>query len=403
MKNKGKKQDSVSDPYQALSYRIIVYHRSDCRKTDGKAPIMLEVNMMNQRIRINTKVMIPPAAWDAENLTIRKNFPDYKNLNLIVQNCKARINDIFVRYKLQFKELTPSILQSEYLKPSVNIDFLEFMDAAILERKGELTESSLAQHRAHLNKLKEFRPQLTFSELTEDFFVDYQRWLKNNKENGQNTRWNSIKTIRTYINIAKRRKLIDENPLDQMPVRQGKTDRGYLDEMELQRLVNLYRAGTLPDNYQRALRHYLFCCFTSIRISDLKRIQMEDIISNILVLMPYKTKNVDAHTVRIPLNKMAIQLIKDESPYRVKGFCFTPYSEARSRLFMKDVFVHAKILKKLSFHSSRHTFATIFLSKTKNLVALQKILGHSHIERTMIYAHIMTSEIESEMKAMDSF
>lgn len=399
----GKTITSVQNPYQSFSYRIITYHRAVYVKKDGKAPIMLEVNMMNQRVRINTEVNIPPVAWDSENLTIKKTYPDAKNLNLIVQGCRARINDIFVRYKLQFKDLTPDILVNEYERPSVNVDFLVFMEAAIKERKGELTDSSLAQHTSHLNKLKEFKEKVYFSELTEDFFVDYQRWLKTKKTNGQNTRWNSIKTLRTYINIAKRRKLIEANPLDHMPVKQAKSERGYLDEDELQRLVDLYQSGTLPDNYHRALRHYLFCCFTSIRISDLIRIRMEDIFANILILMPYKTKNVNAQTVKIPLNKMAIQLIKDESPYRIKGFCFTPYSEPRSRLFMKDVFVHAKIVKKLSFHSSRHTFATIFLKKTKNLLALQKILGHTHIERTMIYAHILTGEIEQEMKAMDCF
>lgn len=399
----GKNDQSVLDPYSAFSHRIITYHRTVCRKSDGKAPIMLEVNLMNQRIRFNTDVLVPPAAWDQDNLIIRKNYTDYKNLNLIVQNCRARINDIFVRYKLQFKDLTPDVLVNEYERPSVNVDFLVFMDAAITERKGELTDSSMAQHKAHLNKLKEYKSVIYFSELTEDFFAGYQRWLKTKKTNGQNTRWNSLKSIKTYINIAKRRKLIEVNPLEHMPVKQAKSERGFLDEDELQRLVDLYRAGTLPDNYHRALRHYLFCCFTSIRISDLKRIRMEDIISNILVLMPYKTKNVNAQTVKIPLNKLARQLIKDESPYRFKGFCFIPYSEPRSRLFMKDVFIHAKIYKKLSFHSSRHTFATIFLKKTKNLAALQKILGHTKIEQTMIYAHILTQDIEDEMKAMDCF
>jgi integrase len=120
-------------------------------------------------------------------------------------------------------------------------------------------------------------------------------------------------------------------------------------------------------------------------------------------MMPYKTMNVNATTVRIPLVKMAIQLIKDESPYRIKGLCFSPYSEPRSRLFMKDIFAHAKIHRKLTFHSSRHTFATNFLKKTNNLVALQKILGHRNIQTTMIYAHLLTSDIVREMGAMDQF
>jgi integrase len=398
-----KNDQSVRNAYGQNLHRVITCYRVDSRNVSGLNPVMLEINLQNTRVRINTGVKITKEQWDPDNLVIKKSVEKSADLNLIIRNSKARITDIFVRYRLQLKDLTPEILLAEYHRPSVNIDFLEFMDAAIKERKGSLADSSLAQHQAHLNKLKEFRPHLTFSELTEELFLEYHRWLKNTKDNGQNTRWNSIKTIRTYINIAKRRKLIEENPLDRMPVKQGQGDPAFLDEDELQRLVALYRKKWLPDNYQRALRYYLFCCFTSIRISDLNRIRMEDIISNILVMMPYKTMNVNATTVRIPLVKMAIQLIKDESPYRIKGLCFSPYSEPRSRLFMKDIFAHAKIHRKLTFHSSRHTFATNFLKKTNNLVALQKILGHRNIQTTMIYAHLLTSDIVREMGAMDQF
>ena len=65
--------------------------------------------------------------------------------------------------------------------------------------------------------------------------------------------------------------------------------------------------------------------------------------------------------------------------------------------------MHAKILKHLSFHSGRHTFATLFLKKTNNLAALQKLLGHSNISMTMVYAHLASEDLKREIGVFDNF
>lgn len=397
-----KNDQSVRNEYGQNLHRINTCYRVDSRNVSGMNPVILEINLQNSRVRINTGVKIKENAWDTTNLLVKKSVTGSADLNLIIRNCKARISDIFVRYRLQMKDLTPDMLVNEYERPSVNVDFLVFFETAIKERKGEIGDGSKAQHFSHLNKLKEFKDKIYFSELTEDFFATYNRWLKNTKGNGQNTRWNSIKTVRTYINIAKRRGLIEENPLDRMPVKQCKSTPDFLTEAELTVLVKLYRKKFLPETHQRVLRWYLFSCFASLRISDLRRVKMENIIGNILVFMPLKTTNVNAEIVRVPLNEMAKQLIKDEAPYRVKGKIFNMISDQQIRVHLKEVLGHAKI-RKMKFHSSRHTFATIFLGRTKNLVALQKVLGHGNISTTMIYAHCLTEDIEREMKTMDSF
>jgi len=130
---------------------------------------------------------------------------------------------------------------------------------------------------------------------------------------------------------------------------------------------------------------------------------MEDIISNLLMVVPLNSQNSSGKTIRIPLSKTALELIKDESPYRVKGLIFSTYSEPRMKLYIKEVVLHAKIHKHVSFHSGRHTFATLFLKKTNNLAALQKLLGHSNISMTMVYAHLASEDLEREIDVFDNF
>jgi integrase len=376
------------------------YRASYVDKT-GKSCIYLECRLQAKKIRFNTGIKMESKFWDVKKNTVSKNHPMYEDLNLIITTCKAKLNNIFVKYRLKDKDLNFEILREEYERPTQAFDYLEWLAKAIDERRGEVTDSSLKQFRAHMMKLKGFKNEVAFAELSEELFTQFNRYLKVDLKNGSNTRWNTLKTHRTFINIAKRKGIIEENPLDKMPVKRAQTDRVFLDEVELKTLVDLYRSNWLEDNHQRVLRHFLFSCHTGLRISDLQRVRMEDIIGNILILVPYKTKNSSRCTVRVPLTKIALELIHDESPFRIKGLLFNTYSEPRMRLFLKLIIAHAKIKKNVVFHSSRHTFATIFLKKTNNLAALQKLLGHQNITQTMIYPHIITDDLVREMDQFD--
>lgn len=73
------------------------------------------------------------------------------------------------------------------------------------------------------------------------------------------------------------------------------------------------------------------------------------------------------------------------------------FTEQTMRKRIKEIVKVEKIQKDLSLHTGRHTFATMFLKKTRNIAALQKLLGHTKIEMTMVYAHILTEDIEEEI------
>lgn len=223
--------------------------------------------------------------------------------------------------------------------------------------------------------------------------------MKNNLSNSQNTRHNAFKNLKAYLNIAKAKRLINHNPLERpFPARQVQTDREYLTENELQSLMGLYHRNFLKTNDQRVLRHFLFMCVTGLRISDLKTLEMSDIVNDILIFTAYKTRTQKPASLKIPLCPFAKRLIKDESPLRLYGKIFNCLSEQKMREKIKEIVKVEKIYKDISLHTGRHTFATIFLRKTKNIAALQKLLGHSSITQTMIYAHVLTEDIEREMR-----
>ncbi|MCD6347034.1 MAG: site-specific integrase [Bacteroidales bacterium] len=383
--------------------RVITSLDTSYTNKDEKHPIYLLVYLQGKRVRFHTGINVSKTEWDDSKKLIIKSHPDAGDYNLIISQARAKISNILVKYRLHDKEVSPSLLKEEYERPSTAFDFIEWLERAIEERRGEVTDTSIRQFRGHMLKLKEYRKTLSFSELNEDFFHGFNRYMKTTLKNHQNTRFNTLKTLRTFINIAKRKGIVEYNPLDRMPTKRVQTDRVFLSEEEFEKLLELYRHQSLPEKYQRTLRQFLFSCFTGLRISDIPRIRMEDIIANTLILIPLKTKNTAAKTIRIPLPAPAIELIKDESPNRLQGPIFNCFSEQKMREFLKDILKVAKIYKNANFHSGRHTFATIFLRRSKNLAALQRLLGHSNINQTMVYAHILTEDIETEMKVFDEF
>jgi len=68
----------------------------------------------------------------------------------------------------------------------------------------------------------------------------------------------------------------------------------------------------------------------------------------------------------------------------------------RIQQIVKRYAKEAKIKKRVTCHTFRHSFAVYFLKKTKNLRALQKILGHSSIKSTEVYLNLTFDDIQEE-------
>ena len=379
---------------------IKVYFDPKKTKKNGESSIFVTVNIHYKKLFFFTGISCTPDRFDLDKCRIRGNSKQVKDENLIIDRCVATINDIFVRYRLQNVELTPDLLKREWKNPARRIDFFAFWDEMLKERKTDIEESTYKQHKSSLEKLKGFKSSISFAEIDHDLIDNYRRWLKVKRNNDINTIHTALRIFKTYVNLAKRKGVIDESPFDSYKLKKADPDRIYLLEKELELLWKRYNRNFHSEGNQRVLRHFLFMCFTGIRISDLKNITIDNIVGEKLVFIPLKTRNVKRKTVKIPLNSYAKQLIKDEGAKA--GMLFNCLSEPQMNVKIKEIIKVDKIYKDISNHSARHTFATIWLNKTKDIIALQQILGHSSIKQTMVYVHINDSMVVNEMSKFDS-
>jgi len=206
----------------------------------------------------------------------------------------------------------------------------------------------------------------------------------------------TLKTLKTYVIRAIKKEQMAQNPFDSYKVKGQKVEMVYLTRREVARLEELY--DTLTDlSLKRTLQSFLFCCFCGgIRVGDLPFLNQHNKSLSEIHYVPNKTRESSSKVIRIPINKKARKHINPAGKI-VPTYC----SQVMNR-HLKTLAQLAEIEKPITFHVSRHTFATLFLQMGGKVEVLKELMGHSAIKSTMQYVHVTDQSKHSQMDAMDN-
>ena len=157
-------------------------------------------------------------------------------------------------------------------------------------------------------------------------------------------------------------------------------------------------------NRQISLQHtldaFLFCCYTGLRYSDFTSLT-EDNVAEIdkKTWIVFRSVKTDVE-VKLPLNLLfegkPLILLKKHMRHLKKFFTLKSNSAVNKELIRIGKL--AKIEKHFSFHSARHTNATLLMEKGANITTVQKLLGHRSISTTQIYSQILESTLVNDLK-----
>lgn len=170
-----------------------------------------------------------------------------------------------------------------------------------------------------------------------------------------------------------------------------KKDSLSMDEVEM-------IAQVIPDKEEDAQvqRAFLFGCFTGFRISDIRDLKWSDIKDIDGGKAIVKTQVKTDLLVVVPLCEMAIRYLPDK---RESEYVFQLPKKTGFRLGFLRVIKASGIKKSVTFHTSRRTFATLTLASGCDLVTISRLLGHTSVSTTEIYADVM---MDSKVKAIQS-
>lgn len=397
---------------------VTIVFRKDKLNAKNEAPVHFRIIKSRRTSYISSGIMLPQSHWDEKKNKVKSIHKNSARLNSYLANKFTEIQDAVFEHETISKSLTSRNLKDKVFgkKPS---DFFAFADEVVKNYKTEGKIGTYHKNLAVLNKLKEYKPtsRLTFNDITPEFLVKYEQYLRTFHGNKTNTVNKDMKFLRKVFNDAVRQDVIEyqSNPFRKYKLKLEKTHRDFLSEEELHRIENL----VLPSNSRIDLHRdmFVFASYAGgIRVSDVLKLQWENFDGTHLHLVIKKT-GVQV-SIKVP-NKALEILRKYSARQHIKEAFIFPMlpdktdlndpeilddtissSTTRINKNLKQIAKAAEIEKNLSFHISRHTFAVMALKKGISIDKVSKILVHSNIRETQVYAKVVNAELD---KAMDAF
>jgi site-specific recombinase XerD len=367
---------------------------------EGLNPVYIRAFQKGKKVEIATSVVLPKEDWSETKQRVKRRNRSHEKYNAILEAFEKKALKCILNNFLheetpitltQFKDYMLSLGQS-------GESFTEYMFAYLNENKPRLRLESWWSYKSQVTKLLKFRKQIAFADITEKFINDYQHYMLDTLGNNENTVSKSLRSLRTFVNIAMRYGYIKSNPFKYITIKKVDGKRDFLTTDELHKLTQAYFLGEIKTVKEKEiLQYFLFSCYTGLRYSDLKSLKQSSIEGNSLQIKMHKT----GYLVGIPLTQKAIQLLPSDNKLGSEAV-FRVYCNKVTNRILKQIGKHYSIQKKLTCHVARHTFATVSITLGIPIEVVSKLLGHTNLKTTQVYAKIVDSVKEREMSKWDS-
>lgn len=243
---------------------------------------------------------------------------------------------------------------------------------------------------------------IPIKDVTAGFTQDFEHYLRMSKNCANNTTVRYLRYLKNVMQYAIANKWISEDPFIGRRFRRTTAERGFLTEPELNAIMAL-ELSAFP-RLENVRDTFVFCCFTGLAFTDIKSLKRSDISTDGDGKMWIrKARNKTGELSVIPMLEIPIKLMEKHASnpiVQTTGVVLPVISNQRMNAYLAEIATLAKVTKHLTTHIARHTFATMSLSNHVPLETISKMLGHSDIKTTQIYAKLQDKTIYEDMEKM---
>jgi integrase len=392
------------------TFKLLFYLKKNEPRKNGSVSVMARITIDGRAKTFGTKLDIDPKTWDLKHGRVSGKSTQALTLNQKLDNIRVRISKIYDDMIKEEGFATAEKVKLIFLGVSVAGDtFLKFFskhneDYAKMVAKKEKAKNTLRKYinvYDHLRvfiKEKYYREDLSFRELTIEFIKDFDFFLRTDKKCAHNTIQLYITALLHIIDLAKKKNLLRSNPFEEYKIRRKETDRGYLLKEDVE---NMMRYKSKTDNSEEIVKDiFIFSCFTGLSYIDIKQLQRKNIQSffdghDWIIGRRQKSKVVS----NVRLLDIPKKLIEKYSGITRNENIFPVPSSSSCNSHIKVIAKKSGVVsnKTITFHTARHTFATMLLTEGVPLESVSKMMGHTDIATTQIYAKITNQKISRDM------
>lgn len=382
---------------EKISYNL-VFNRKKRLNKRGMALVQVEAYLNRKKMYFSTKIYLKPEQWDTKRKMV-KNHPNANVLNRMLYENIAAIEQTELGLWQQGKSISLDLLKNSIDKPLSNgRSFLTFFKEEIAN--SSLKESTRQNHLSTLELLQEFKKEVLFTDLTFEFVSSFDNYLQS-KGYHLNTIAKHMKHLKRYINVAINKEYMDiqKYAFRKYKIKTVENGHTHLSPEELEKLETLQLTGR-HTKYQKTLDAFLFCCYAGMRYSDFVNMKPENIVEmHQETWLIYKSIKTGTE-VRLPLYLLfcgkGIQILNKYQANLQDFFHLRDNSNVNKELII--IARLAGLPKKVSFHTARHTNATLLIYNGVNITTVQKLLGHKSVKTTQIYTNVMDMTIISDLE-----
>jgi len=391
------------------TFKLLFYLKKNEPKKNGNVPVMGRITIDGTPKSFSTKLDINPNNWDLKHGRVLGKSAQALSTNLKLDNIRVRINKIYddmlkdegfaTAQKVKLSFLGVGVMDDAILKvfKDQNEDFERMVS------KGKRSQNTYNKYKTVYNHLNEFikeryhREDLAFRELTSDFIREFDFFLRIDKECTHNTVWVYTMPVIALADLAIKKGLIRQPPFEDYEISMEETDRSYLLKENVEKLMLLKPS---KDKYEFVKDIFIFSCFTGLSYIDIQKLKWSNIQSffdgHQWIISRRKKSDVASNVRLLEIPKRIIEKYRGVTR---SDYVFPVPSNATCNSHVKKMIEEAEIVteQKITFHTARHTFATMFLTEGVPLESLSKMMGHKNISTTQIYAKITSQKISKDM------
>lgn len=426
-------------------YMRVTFNRKQIITLSMGKTIPLKKEFQNLQVdeikKISTDQRYDLYCWDKEKERSVRGFGSMEKFNFFLDDERKRANDIL--FDLHKRErLTPENFKKEFLKlNNTPLTFLEYSQNELNKSRSEqFRYDTKRSYKSIIVKLDSFKPGIKLTDITYKFLIEYENYLLKSKEEGgagnaKCTVEKNMKVIRTFICMAIKNGDFPEKdyPFKDYKIKETEksfSTRDFLEPEEILMLEKLYfnfiplekelskmsgedwckrrEIGVITPGEHKALHAFLIGIYTGLRFHDVLSLNSEKHLKSKYVSNPKTGERslkyyieIDAHKngkmVIIPLIEKAMKLIDVNKPGKL---CYSS-SNQKINEHIRCIQKKAGIQKQLTFHVSRHSFATVAFDYDIPQKIVQSILGHRNKKFTEIYTHLSGKKLFFEMDKMN--
>ena len=406
---------------QANSTFSIIFFTRKSRGITDRLSIYARITVNGQRSEISLKRNILKKEWDNSKNRGRGTSTKIRVLNNYLDHVYTKLLYCHKQLLEEDKIISANVIKDRYLGKDDNHktlkELIEYHNTTMVTVLKYGTMKNYYTTKKYLDNflLKKMKVNdIYLKQLNYQVIIDFEQYLRSYKNSKKqlmltnNGVMKHLERLKKMINLAVKLEWIIKNPFNQFQLKFDKYDRQYLSERELELIENTHYNN---ERLERVKDCFIFSCYTGLSYVDVKELTLNQITSGIDNNHWIFTKREKTNeTVKIPILPKALQIIgkyKIVSENTNSKILLPLCSNQKTNSYLKEIAKDCGIHKNITFHVARHTFATtVMLSNGVPIETVSKLLGHTKLSTTQIYArvleHKISEDIDNLLKRLES-